>query len=57
VEKFKRKGAVSEERDGGWIIMETVNDKVEDGFERQRKICLQLKLADDGYAYTGLFAV
>jgi len=48
---------VLEERDGGWMIMETANDKVEDGIERRQQVRLKLKLGDDGYAYTGCFTV
>ena len=57
VEEFKKKGAVIEERDGGWIIVETANDKVEDGIERRQQVRLKLKLGADGYAYTGWFTV
>jgi hypothetical protein len=42
-----------EERDGGWMIVETANDKVEDGIERWQQVRLKLRLGDDGYAYTG----
>jgi hypothetical protein len=35
VEKLKRNGAVLEEREGGWMIVETANDKVEDGIQRR----------------------
>jgi hypothetical protein len=57
VEKLKKKRAVLEERHGGWMIVETVNDKVEDSIERQQQVCLKLELGDDGYVYTGWFTV
>jgi hypothetical protein len=46
---------VLEERDSGWMIMETANDKVEDGIERRQQVRLKLKLGDDGYVYTCWF--
>jgi len=36
VEKSKTKGRVLEERDGGWLIVETANAKVEDSIERRQ---------------------
>jgi hypothetical protein len=57
VEMLKNKGAVLEERDSGWMIVETENDKVEDGIERQQQVRLKLELGDDGYVYTGWFTV
>jgi len=48
---------VLEERDGGWMIVEMLNDKVEDGIERRQQVHLKLKLGDDSYAYTGWFTV
>jgi hypothetical protein len=57
VEKLKKKGAVLEERDGGWMMVEMANDKVEDSIERRQQVRLKLKLGDDGYAYTGWFTV
>jgi hypothetical protein len=57
VEKLNKKCAVLEERDGGWIIVETANDNAEDGIERRQQVRLKLKLGDDGYAYTGWFTV
>jgi hypothetical protein len=46
-----------EERDGGWMIVETANGKVEDGIVRSQQVHLELKLGDDGYTYTGWFTV
>jgi len=57
VEKLSKKGAVLEVRDGGGMIVETANDKVEDDIERRQQIRLILKLRDDGCAYTGWFTV
>ena len=34
MEKLRKEGMVLEERDGGWMIIETANDKVDDGIER-----------------------
>jgi hypothetical protein len=48
---------VLEERDGGWMIVETANDKLEDGIKRQQQVRLKLKLGDDGDVYTGWFTV
>jgi hypothetical protein len=48
VEKLQKKGAVLEERDGGWMIVEMANDKLEDGIKRQQQVRLKLKLGDDG---------
>jgi hypothetical protein len=57
VEMLKNKDAVLEERDSGWMIVETENDKVEDGIERRQQVRLELELGDDGYVYTGWFTV
>jgi len=51
VEKLRKKGAVLEERAGGWTIVETVNEMVEDGIESRQLGSLELKQGDGGYAY------
>jgi hypothetical protein len=55
-EKLQKKG-VLEERDGGWMIVEMLNDKVEYGIERWQQVCLKPNLGDDGNAYTGWLTV
>jgi hypothetical protein len=55
VGKLKHTCAVLEERDGGWIIEQTVNDKVENGIGRGQQVRLKPKLRDDGYEYTMWF--
>jgi len=35
VEMLKKIGAVLEERDGSWMIVEMVNNKVEESMEKQ----------------------
>jgi hypothetical protein len=57
VKKLKKKGAVLEERDSSWMIIEMVNDKIQDGIERWQQVDLKLKLGEDGYAYMGWFTV
>ena len=57
MEKSKKNGAVLEERDGGWMILETANDQVEDSIEGRQQVHLKLELGDDGYLYMGWFTV
>jgi hypothetical protein len=57
VKKLKKKGAVLEERDSSWMIVEMANDKIQDGIERWQQVDLKLKLGEDGYAYTEWFTV
>jgi len=52
-----RKGELLEERDGGWMIMETASDKVEDAIQRQQQVHLKLKLGDNSYTYTRWFTL
>jgi len=51
IEKIRKKGTVLEEREGSWMIVQTANDRVDDGIERQHQVYLKLRLGHDGYAY------
>jgi len=48
---------VLEERDGGWMIVKTANDRVDDSIERWDQVCKQLRLGDDGEVYIGWFTI
>jgi hypothetical protein len=57
VEKLKNKGAVIKERNSSWMIVDTANDQVEDGIDRQQLARLKLKPGDHGYAFTVWFTL
>jgi len=56
-ERIRKKGVELEERDGGWMIVETANDRVENGIQRWHQVHLKLRLGDDGDSYTGWFTM